>query len=595
MAEAPTQDQTTDDSAQTDDGAQADEPAAQTVTESPEAVQLAATMAALASPGTTTDAISSGNSAKDMAASVEFQDPFNPSDNPVPVKTLQQLIEEKLATMNVLTGNVLMKLGRNTSYAGAGNDRVGLLTANGTKQTTVDSGAGDDTVFAYINGGTSTVKTGVDQLEITATGEGVVPNPVSVMDIDLGAGSNRADIDMSVGDTYARVDLSGDTAHRVHLTGALKPELEQDETPVSGDAQELSLLTENGNTLSIKTTKDGVTHHFTDNLQNKLKVTLYEGDANPDEGDNQRLTVYNAADNSAAHRWLCTTGRAGYETPTGTFAMPDKKGDERKDWCTIDGYKVRYAVRVADGFYIHSVQYTDKKDDAVRLTSLAKLGHSGSLGSVIVEYAHAKWISQNCPKGTLVVMHAGVNDPLIADRLKGDAGTDTTESLPEPPSVESIALNPSSEFTIGIGETRQIGYTLKPSGAESSIEWESGTAKHATVDGSGVVRGVAEGDATIKARTVNGKEAKVKVKVIDQPKKVSIKNDKTIKVGQTLQLTAEVEPKGTDPSVTWSSADTSIATADGSGKVTGKKKGKVKITVKTVNGKTDTVKIKVEN
>lgn len=88
------------------------------VSVSPQALRLAQTMAALADPGTTTDTISSGNTAKDMAASVEFQDPFNPSDNPVPVTTLQKLIQEKLALMDVLKGTVKVDLGRNTRYVG---------------------------------------------------------------------------------------------------------------------------------------------------------------------------------------------------------------------------------------------------------------------------------------------------------------------------------------------------------------------------------------------------------------------------------------------------------------------------------------------
>lgn len=147
---------------------------------------------------------------------------------------------------------------------------------------------------------------------------------------------------------------------------------------------------------------------------------------------NNRITVYRASDNGVVHRWLCTTGRAGFETPTGEYTMPEKTGDERKDWCTLNGFKVRYASRFAKGLYIHSVQYTDKKDNAVRRASLARLGHRGSLGSVIVEFAHAKWISQNCPQGTTVIVHAGVRDSLITKRLKHVAGTKTTKSLPEP-------------------------------------------------------------------------------------------------------------------------------------------------------------------
>ena len=163
-------------------------------------------------------------------------------------------------------------------------------------------------------------------------------------------------------------------------------------------------------------------------------------------------------------------------------------------------------------------------------------------------------------------------------------------------SVEGSYTWDGDRRVIKKGEGVQLRATLSPGNAVTNLEWKSSSTKRATVTGSGWVTAVGEGDFEIEVKTTReGKKDKLKFKVIDQPKKVSIENDKTIKVGQTLQLTAEVEPKGTDPSVTWSSTDTSIATVDGSGKVTGKKKGKVKIKVKTVNGKTDTVKIKVEN
>ena len=314
---------------------------------------------------------------------------------------------------------------------------------------------------------------------------------------------------------------------------------------------------------------------------------------------NQRLTVYRTADNGVAHSWLCTTGRAGFETPTGVFYMPEKKGDERKDWCTLDGFKVRFATRVADGFYIHSVQYSDKKSDAVRLASLARLGHSGSLGSVIVEYTHAKWISQNCPKGTMVVVHAGVNDQLISNRLKGVAGTDITASLPEPPTVESIQMNPSSEFSIAIGETRQLKCTFKPSGAQSALEWESSDAKRATVDGNGLVRGVSEGSSTIKARTVNGKEAKVKVSVYDPTKPTGVELSASVKNGwdedrailylnDGIQLKAKLSPSTAVTGLEWKSTNTKRGTVNSSGWIKAVGEGNFEIEVKTTKeGKKD--------
>lgn len=138
---------------------------------------------------------------------------------------------------------------------------------------------------------------------------------------------------------------------------------------------------------------------------------------------------------------------------------------------------------------------------------------------MIVEYAHAKWISQNCPKGTKVIVHEGVNDPLITKQIKGAAGTNTTKSLPEPPTVESIEMTPSSEFTIAIGETRQLSCTFKPSGAQSALEWKSTNTKRGTVNSSGWVSAIGEGDFEIEVKTKReGKKDKFKFTVVDKPK-----------------------------------------------------------------------------
>ena len=64
--------------------------------------------------------------------------------------------------------------------------------------------------------------------------------------------------------------------------------------------------------------------------------------------------------------------------------------------------------------------------------------------------------------------------------------------------------------------------------------------------------------------------------------KVEITSTETdVTVGKTIALTAEVSPKNaTDKTVTWTSADTAIATVDSTGKVTGVAAGTVKITAK---------------
>ena len=75
-----------------------------------------------------------------------------------------------------------------------------------------------------------------------------------------------------------------------------------------------------------------------------------------------------------------------------------------------------------------------------------------------------------------------------------------------------------------------------------------------------------------------------------QPKASTVTFDRdwaSVAIGSTVQLNAS-----SSTSVTWKSSDTSLATVDQNGKVTGLKKGMVTITA-TSNGKTDTCQVSV--
>ena len=72
------------------------------------------------------------------------------------------------------------------------------------------------------------------------------------------------------------------------------------------------------------------------------------------------------------------------------------------------------------------------------------------------------------------------------------------------------------------------------------------------------------------------------------------KTSATIKVGETVALSATVTPaNATDPSITWSTSNASVATVS-NGVVTGKSEGTVTITATSSNGKTATASVKVE-
>ena len=76
---------------------------------------------------------------------------------------------------------------------------------------------------------------------------------------------------------------------------------------------------------------------------------------------------------------------------------------------------------------------------------------------------------------------------------------------------------------------------------------------------------------------------------------VSIDGNSTVKVGETVQLTATVSPSMAAQTGTWSSSDTSVATVDENGVVTGVKEGTVTITFTTDDGASASYDITVTN
>ena len=142
------------------------------------------------------------------------------------------------------------------------------------------------------------------------------------------------------------------------------------------------------------------------------------------------------------------------------------------------------------------------------------------------------------------------------------------------------------------GETIILEATVSPENAtDKTVTWTSDNNEVAT-DKDGGITGVKAGEATITA-SAGGKNATVKVTVkvaatsggetttiaVTEVKITSTVTEVT--AGETITLTAEVSPAdATDKTVTWTSADTAIATVDSTGKVTGVAAGTVKITAK---------------
>lgn len=168
--------------------------------------------------------------------------------------------------------------------------------------------------------------------------------------------------------------------------------------------------------------------------------------------------------------------------------------------------------------------------------------------------------------------------------------------------VTSVQLN-KNELALEVGKTETLTATVLPENAtDKSITWESNNESVATVS-NGVVTAVAEGVATITAKSVDGNitdECTVTVTGGQEPIKVTgvalNKTQVSLRVEDTETLVATVNPTGAEnKAVTWTTSDQAIATVN-DGVVTAIAKGEATITVTTVDGGfTATCKVTVVN
>ena len=150
------------------------------------------------------------------------------------------------------------------------------------------------------------------------------------------------------------------------------------------------------------------------------------------------------------------------------------------------------------------------------------------------------------------------------------------------PSERTVSIN-TGHLSMTVGDTYQLTATTNPAGL--TVKWASTDINAAKVDQTGLVTAIATGGATIMASVDVGGETKTaSCAVLVQAKKIPVtkvtlsEESGTIRVGDTVRLTATVEPSdATNPDVSWSSTKESVAEVDASGLVTAKGEGQATI------------------
>lgn len=167
--------------------------------------------------------------------------------------------------------------------------------------------------------------------------------------------------------------------------------------------------------------------------------------------------------------------------------------------------------------------------------------------------------------------------------------------------VSSITLNKSS-LSLGVGETSLLSASVYPTSATNrSVSWTSDNTSVATVSSSGFVTAKSAGTAiiTCKAKDGSGKKATCTIVVKEPVKPISItlnKTNETLSEGETLQLTATINPSdAADKTITWISDNASVAAVNADGLVTAKGVGTANIIATTSNNLAAVCIITVEN
>lgn len=122
--------------------------------------------------------------------------------------------------------------------------------------------------------------------------------------------------------------------------------------------------------------------------------------------DKQRVYIWawTGSDYSKEYKsFKCSTGVDSSPTPTGVYQSGGKVTSGM--WYYFSDYNcyAKYAYRIVGGILFHSVLYNSDKSGPTN-SSVHALGRKASHGCIRLAVDDAKWIFQNCPEGTTIVI-----------------------------------------------------------------------------------------------------------------------------------------------------------------------------------------------
>ena len=186
-----------------------------------------------------------------------------------------------------------------------------------------------------------------------------------------------------------------------------------------------------------------------------------------------------------------------------------------------------------------------------------------------------------------------IDHPEYACKIWGDTNS-TTKSICSsysPSTITKLTMNVTSETLMYEG-TLQLSVTPTPSDATASVKWTSSNENIATVDNNGLVTAKnTSGYVQITATSTYDSSITAVCQIyVIEPSNIDIEsissNDVSLAVDETSQISVTTTPTSVypTPTYTYSSNDSTIATVDNNGLITGVKEGNTSITITATQG-----------
>lgn len=260
-----------------------------------------------------------------------------------------------------------------------------------------------------------------------------------------------------------------------------------------------------------------------------------------------------------------------------------------------DDPSISAAVEIEVRLPVQSVKINEKNPTVVvgAGEEASKIQLTATINPADAHYQTGTWSSANEDIATVdengIVQGLAVGTAKITFQSDDPSGKKTQISVKVNQAITGINLSENS-VKIDVGKTSAIKAEVSPKNAgNKKVTWTSSNENVATVSATGAVKAIGKGSAVITCTAADGSGvyAQCNVDVISMIKSIKPSGSKKVIIfaGKSENLHVTLTPS--NPSIStlrWSSSDTSVATVDSAGCVTGKSKGKCNITAEATDG-----------